>query len=124
MNTIPTSVLLNGAADRIQMYGWRQGNAGSARPGGAPNGSCASNAILRFARSLGYGAFESLDANEAFSRYIGGDGFPESIFRWNDAAERTEAEVVAALRACAAIEASREALDEPVPYVLTEAVQS
>lgn len=58
---------------------------------------CASNAISQVTH-CGYH-----EAHEKFELYLGAKtpGNPGSIFRWNDAPERTEADVIWALNTCA-----------------------
>lgn len=65
---------------------------------------CAATAIW-----AGYGKFlgssETLPAQKVFANYLGIDAgdVPYSIYRWNDASERTQQEVVDALKAAAAL---------------------
>jgi hypothetical protein len=87
---------LNKAADLIERDGW-YGGGGSSRAGAA----CASNAIS-WANGNAYSP-----AHLALIRYIGGVGLTD-VFDWNDASERTAAEVVEVLRACAVVEEARE----------------
>jgi hypothetical protein len=87
------SEALNRAADRIESHGWYS------RAGGGL-GDCASNSIQRVA-GVGHPAQRALVA------YLGGIHL-SSIWDWNDAPERTQAEVVEVLRACALVEAARE----------------
>ena len=92
-----TSEVLNKAADLIERKGWWHS--------GIPNndGHCASNAILHV-EDL---STSDLSAHEALWTHLDGTS-PTDIFAWNDAPERTAAEVIEVLRACAVIEAAKE----------------
>lgn len=98
MNT--TSEILNRAADHIERHGWWTQSGGG-------TGTCASNAIYHVTGD----AFTP--AHSALLVYLGHNpNDPTPIFRWNDAPGRAASEVIEVLRACALIEASREARDE------------
>lgn len=88
----PWQKTLLDAAEIIKTHGW----AAIGRP--HPAGSvCAYVAIMRVASVNGVA---SGNAVRAFVRGIGGHD-EEDIFRWNDAPERTKAEVIKALQAAA-----------------------
>lgn len=113
MTEIPTSEVLNRAADLIEDYGWGQGVGSMIGAGGV----CVMGAILhavqgRFARpdendQDTYDVVDACPAGQAMYRYL---ALPEGseLFDWNDKKVRTQSEVVEAIRACAVIEASRE----------------
>ncbi len=85
--------VLLGAADSLERDGWMQNGYGRA---GGPR--CVSGALKTAA---GYeGAVATLDAYRTMVEALG-LGFPH-LCEWNDAPERTQAEVVAKLREVAA----------------------
>lgn len=86
----PVQQVLLDAAESIEKYGWCQGRGGV---NGGPR--CALGALVHAAnneRSLYAGALLGL------TRIIG-----SGVVYWNDAPERTKAEVIAALRAAAGV---------------------
>jgi hypothetical protein len=95
---VETSVILNQAADLIERDGWWSQNPNVVRGGVRPQ--CAANAITDVSASF--------DALYAFSAHVAGVRRMEAIWKWNDADDRTAAEVVEALRAAAVIEAAKE----------------
>lgn len=108
MNDLSVSETLNRAADRIGMTGHTKGQpfAGPdvhtfAGPDVHTAPACVI-AALHVAADDG-GGIRYISAREALRAYLG--AFP---VEWNDAPERTAAEVIATLRAAALIEAARE----------------
>lgn len=96
---------LNLTADHIQEHGWWSKIHGSVDAGGGVTIPwCASNGISAVAG----GANAGMSARRAFAVYLGGTGCHD-IYDWNDAPERTAAEVIEVLRAAAVIEAAKEA---------------
>lgn len=86
--------ILDAAAALIEPEGmWGQGVSGGCR-----GQHCADTAIYRVANDLTLG--ERDDVRRFFAKLIGGDTHWDT-FRWNDAPERTQAEVVAKLREAA-----------------------
>ena len=112
MNDIPTSEVLNRAADLIEERGWTQGDGWFPEmlPVAAP--LCAEGAMKAAAAEVCAAAGDALarytvhreQILPAFKDYLG----VAHVFVWNDAGRRTASEVIEALRACAVIEASRE----------------
>lgn len=110
------SEVLSKAADLIEPEGaWTQGAQARNKRGqrvadSAKNAVCfcASGAIWRAARKAGVAGLSSSggsiinDAHVALSTVINGRSLSARIPDWNDAPERTQAEVVAALRQAAA----------------------
>lgn len=115
MNDIPTSEVLNRAADLIEERGWNQGGDDGAwhpRPGSA-GPLCIEGALNAI---LGIRNKWMCPAWRAVASHLMGrpdvqinpiSGLP-IVFAWNDRPERTQNEVIEVLRACAVIEASRE----------------
>lgn len=114
-----TSTVLDFAADVIERRGWagkkeaeEHDDPNSYDPWGLEGGPvCIEGAIIAV---LGRGEFQTTysvtkcDAYKAVHQYL--DLFPGSrLFNWNDRPERTQEEVVAALRGAAAVERAREA---------------
>lgn len=130
MTTIPTSEVLNRAADLIEERGWVAGIAGFRPERG--EGACVEGALLA-ALGLRYDetdleAFFACPAYQAVARYLDRvpnyevPGGSHTLWFWNDHIAKSGAVVVETLRACAAIEATRETdaeLDAPVPFRLT-----
>lgn len=100
MTAIPTSAALDRAADLLQREGWH-GRHVSESP------YCAGNAIFTVCGERDY-----LDAQRALWTYLGGESLG-AIWAWNDAPDRTQAEVIETLRAAAVIEAARERATHP-----------
>lgn len=98
-----TSDVLNKAADHIQRFGHMKGDGFGEGPVlMAP--ACIIGAI-GVATDFAVGCDESV-ATGSVRNYLGG-----SVVAWNDAPERTAAEVIEVLRACAVIEQAREEQD-------------
>ena len=109
------ATVLNAAADLIEPEGaWTQGEQARNRRGqrvadSAPNAVCfcASGAIWKAAQRLkvrslsGQNGFIINEAHVALSRTVNAPNHAMSVPDWNDAPERTQAEVVAALRQAA-----------------------
>lgn len=113
------SEVLNRAADGLERDGWMSPD----RCTDGPAPTCAQLAIGRVDGVVG-----GMAAERALLSHIGGSTVGD-IWRWNDAPERTAAEVIEALRAAAVIEAAREStptgrlLDGPrIPEPDTEPV--
>lgn len=116
MSTVPTSEVLNRAADLIESRGWVQGSAGMIIATDSPLclqgaiGAAAGMAESPDARhSSGAPVYDYLvtqtcPAGDAVRAYLG-YGKP---WMWNDHHERTATEVIEVLRAVAVIEAARE----------------
>lgn len=106
------SETLNKAADLIQRDGWTQGDEGWFRKQGQP--LCLEGAIQA---ALGIRPYDTDDDDEleawfgpcpskqAVRDYLEHE---RALYRWNDQQGRTQEEVVAVLRAAAAIEAVKE----------------
>jgi hypothetical protein len=101
--TMQTSEVLDRAADLIEERGWWQDRRDFPWLSG---GLCAANAIASAQDCNGYQR-----AYDALIAYLGVPDLSD-IWRWNDEPDRTSAEVIEVLRACAVIEASREASRE------------
>jgi len=112
--TMPTSEVLNRAADLIEERGWGQGGGTWAACEGA---ICIDEAVARALGFTGCNAFPSQggiwpqDLDEtapsvAIREYLDFHGY--NLYHWNDSPGRTASEVIEVLRACAVIEASRE----------------
>lgn len=114
-----TSETLNKAADLIEERGWRVGPGGWGY-GGTP--LCLEGGIIAALGFKGFGDVElrldeffTCPAYRAVSDYLGLDpsltpaGTPVNpLYRFNDKKGRTQAEVIATLRAAALIEAAKE----------------
>jgi hypothetical protein len=110
--TMTTSEVLNRAADLIEERGWATGlDAMSANPAGP---ICLEGALAAITdlgvRSDDPRRYEYPSAScpvyMAVHNYL---SLPFSrLFTWNDAIDRTAAEVIEVLRACAVIESARE----------------
>jgi hypothetical protein len=110
--SIPTSEVLNRAADLIEERGWAQGTIGWNLPN---SGLCLEGAIL--AVMGGSGADDQIKAwtcpaYAAVGEYLAhpplsslGD---RELWRWNDTVANGATHVIEVLRACAVIVASRE----------------
>jgi hypothetical protein len=122
MTEIPTSEVLNRAADLIEERGWGTGPASVMGVGGA----CLIGAMYAAA----HGAFSKddvspyawvglCDAGRAVYQHVRDrDDYidrPSDIWHWNDTRAQGAKEVVEVLRACAVIEASREREAVEVP---------
>lgn len=125
MSSVPTSEVLNRAADLIEERGWAQGNDGM-RVDGSP--LCLEGGIAAAAGLEGYNELrddvfvfnyfdvEACPAYVAVKTYLASRPATEyaqpfgagEVWGWNDLSTRTQAEVVATLRAVALIEAARE----------------
>jgi hypothetical protein len=95
------SQVLNEAADDIQRDGWWSDYHGD-------DGQCAANAISKACDRFDLGIRRACQA--ALIAHLGGTALPD-IWRWNDHPDRTAAEVIEVLRACAVIEQAREEQD-------------
>ena len=109
-----TSEVLNRAADLIEERGWATGNCGmDASPGAALCLEGALGAAMGVAVVDGLSAYPIYDYTEIevapvyqiLQDYL---AWMSDLYMWNDRRDRTQAEVVEALRACAVIEAARE----------------
>lgn len=85
---------LDTAVANIEMDGWW---SGFNRDGTADGLHCASTAIFALERWK-----QEAPAQEAFIEYLGGRGIG-SVWDWNDAPGQTKENVIATMRACAAI---------------------
>lgn len=85
----PWRKVLLDAADHLQANGWWQ--CGASARGGA---WCASNVLGK----VGASDESEWIARKKLGRYLGGGDYLLAIFEWNDAPERTAAEVIATLR--------------------------
>lgn len=134
MTELRTSEVLDLAADEIQRRGWAWG--GNAEHGDDPWGFkggsvCLEGAIfavlgwseIEMSATGGvFGLYGTCPAYRAVADYLGGRYVPESpnlvegewanmperLFGWNDRDERTADEVIALLRAAAAVERAKE----------------
>jgi hypothetical protein len=119
MQIVPTSEVLNRAADILQRDGWHQGGyAPDQTEDGIPTTGlpvCAIGALcaaegapLYWSADLGCWAGDDMsEAGQALGYYLGGI-FPIHVPEWNDSPNRTAAEVIEVLRAVALIEAAKE----------------
>ena len=89
----PWREILNRAADILEQDGWCQGTLHR------DTASCAVGAMVLAARRSLNGPFQL--ATHQLERHLGRSGHVISIPDWNNAPERTQAEVIATLRACA-----------------------
>lgn len=91
-----TADILEKAADLIEPPGkWGQGCLGGKR-----GEHCADTAIFKIARQLR--SERRAEVRIFFAKFVGGHNSFDT-YRWNDAPERTQAEVVAKLREAAAL---------------------
>lgn len=113
-----TSDVLNRAADLIEERRWEKGDgwpSESRERRGAPlclEGGIAAAMGLVFPENVAgpaYDGFRTCPAYAAVRSYL---GWEETLWRWNDKSARTAAEVIETLRACAVIEAAKEAARE------------
>lgn len=118
---LPVSEVLDRAADQIEERGWGAGGRGwGYNPGDGTLDQdaplCIEGGILA---ALGYPyqfdngtrwreEFVACPAYVAVAGYLGLTGAFDDVYSYNDANGRTEGEVIATLRACAAVEAARE----------------
>lgn len=100
-----TSEVLNKAADALQADGWWNPQVPAADL--KATATCAANVIWY---ATGQDGVAAQPAQEALLRHIGGRRL-EDIFDWNDAPDRSAAEVIETLRAAAVIEAAKEQAD-------------
>lgn len=98
------SQIINEAADHIQSHGW-YGNGGQFF---GDNPKCAGNAIYQIAKNYELDDAGTTAASFTFSNYLSGRRCLSDIWNWNDAPGQTVEVVLEAMRACAAIEESRE----------------
>jgi hypothetical protein len=86
------------AARKLETDGWVQAGGGE---WDAPNPNCASTAITAVASDQS----TQVEAQWALAEYVGGDYLRGivNIFKWNDAPGQTKENVIATMRACAAI---------------------
>lgn len=129
MNDILTSDVLDLAADEIQRRGWVQGSSGWREQGAV----CLEGAI---AAAMGSSWMEtplhelwSCPAYQAVAEHLGKDATMKNrysepkyhLWQFNDARGRTVEDVIAVLRAAAAVERAKEAVagyeqeDQPLP---------
>lgn len=108
----PLSQVFEECADRLER-GWAQQGKKPfdwTRFGDRAYASCAYNTIAKVMNTCD---IERSAAAARLTAAIGGEDI-DDIFRWNDAPERTQAEVVAMFRALAATERAREGRLLPV----------
>jgi hypothetical protein len=113
-----TSEVLDKAADLIEERGWRQGGAGWGDTPDAP--LCLEGGILaalgREWHMVGnftatHDEFQTCPSYLAVRSYLGMTEVWQDVYDFNDDPDRTAAEVIEVLRACAVIEAAREEQD-------------
>jgi hypothetical protein len=115
-----TSDVLNEAADLIQQRGWTQGifgwgdidpNSGLCLEGGIAAAS--GIGMIHDTSTLDTPSIKACPAYKAVAAYLdmGGPFCRGALWTWNDAVDRTAAEVIEVLRAAAVIEAAREEQD-------------
>ena len=116
MNTnLPTSAVLDLAADAVQSRGWTSGPDGWLRSGPV----CLEGAIMAALGGVGTAELRACPAYGAVQRYLGLDdvegSIRSSLWAWNDAlpgsVEYAQARVIEVLRAAAAVERVREHTD-------------
>lgn len=100
---LPTSEVLNKAADLIEERGWTKG-------WNRHDGLCLVDAVAEASRGGGFFA-----ALSALDRYFDRRPIDPPIYHWNDAPERTASEVIEVLRAAALVEAAREQSPDLTP---------
>lgn len=98
------SAILDAAADRVKQFGWWSLHYAD----NYTTSRCAANHVSDAAGDH-YGA-----AHIALAQAISPRGGCCAIFQWNDTPGRTAAEVIAMLRACAAVERARESTDAAI----------
>ena len=104
---MPTSEVLNRAADLIEERGWTQGDGWVLRESTPDAPLCLEGGIQAATGLVGQDRLDALWACPAWTAVA--DYLDTlNVYGWNDRAGRTASEVVEVLRACAAIEASRE----------------
>jgi hypothetical protein len=113
-----TSEVLYGAADHIAVFGHHKGSG--AEDSGLPltQSAVCTLGALTVVEINNEGA-PYIAARDALRTHLGGN-----IVAWNDAPERTAAEVIATLRAAAVIEAAKEQAAVDTPAVSVAPVRS
>lgn len=122
---VPTSEVLNLAADLIEEHGWAQGSPGMYDD--HPQ-LCIQGAILAAMGEVqrnGHPRANECPAGVAVRDYLGiarpwcdGRGV-NALWWWNDDGARTQAQVIETLRAVALIEAARENASAPVAVAVS-----
>lgn len=117
MTQLATSQVLDLAADKIQEHGWGQGPATWIGTGGF----CLEGAIGAVVRVEMYDAslpnlsrLQRCPAYLAVCEYLDRPEHDSFLWEWNDAPERTAEDVIAVLRAAAAVERTKEAVASEV----------
>jgi len=98
--------VLEGAANMIESRGWWHDEGGLGESDKDPNSICAGLATSLFAhggRPFGDRIPAVLEADSALCAFIGLDQRMTAIYEWNDAPGQTKENVIATMRACAAI---------------------
>ena len=90
--------LLEAGARRLEYYGWMQSNGFYSPHDLAPQ--CAANAIAILTDDY---PEDVIHAQHALAEYLSGSENIRAIWAWNDAPGQTKENVIATMRACAAI---------------------
>lgn len=115
-----TSEVLNRAADLIEERGWGQGAETWAHRAEITGPLCLEGGVMAAAGVAHWQLYTECPAFRAVAVYLDRTPMPKSrdaadqVWYWNDQRDRTAAEVIEVLRACAVIEAAKEQETAPV----------
>lgn len=104
-----TSEVLDLAADEIERRGWVGPDTYTEDPWGLASESaplCLEGGIMAAAGCQWISVLPRCDAYQAVRAYLGSG--VRTLYNWNDAAGRTQEQVIAVLRAASAVESARE----------------
>ena len=117
MNAMLTSEVLDLAADKVQEHGWRQGDGWEDRGAGLclEGGIAAAVGGLYYTdgQMAGYLNTSALTRCPAYKAVQGYRETDRDLWLWNDVRGRTQEDVIAVLRAAAAVERAKEAAHAP-----------
>lgn len=129
MTDLKTSVVLDLAADAIQMAGWGKGpsswTADNDRGLCLEGGIAAAVGLDKEVANFNFYALQTCPAYKAVQEYL---GHRRDLWSWNDRPQRTQQEVIEVLRAAAAVERVKEetvargyeTTDQPLPLDVPE----
>lgn len=123
--TLPTSEVLNRAADLIEERGWARGS-GWPEPGRPEDAPLCLEGAIQAAMGVTFGFGFQCPAYEAVATYLQMRPSTMGLFIWNDQRAGSADRVIATLRAAALIEAAKERPANLVVFdapTLAEAVQ-